>query len=429
MPKLTKRTVDATKPAAADVVIWDDELRGFGLRVKPSGVKSYIVQYRTAEGRSRRLTLGRHGELTPDAARGLAADTLGMVRKGGDPTADRRAIRTAPTVGEMLDRYLTEHVKRRNKASTAEDVDRLVKLHIRPRLGKMKVASVTRQDVAKMHGAMAATPRRANHALAIASKAFNLAEVWGMRPEGSNPCRRIERYAEPARERFLTDDELRRLGDTLRQAEREGLPWRRPRGRRASKHDRKPENRRTVYSWQITAAIRLLLYTGSRLGEIIRLRWSQVDAKAGTITLAETKAGEPQVIALSTAALAELAALPRIDGSPWVLPMQSDRQRHLPKETLEQAWQRIRAAADLADVRLHDLRHTVGTFAGQVGANAFMVRDLLRHKTLAVTGRYVNRAEDPVRALGDRVAGRIAAALAGEPAAEVVPLAPAEAKG
>jgi hypothetical protein len=212
MPKLTKRFVDSVKPADKDVVIFDDEIAGFGLRVQPSGVRSYVVQYRNTQGRSRRLTIGKHGKVTADGARKAALRIFDAVRSGKDPVAERRAHIDAPTVNDLLDRYIAEHVEKRNRPRTRDEVKRLVERHIRPRLGRHKVAAVTRQDMAKLHHELSATPRQANYVLAVCSKAFNLAELWAMRPEGANPCTRIERYAEKARERFLSDGELARLG-------------------------------------------------------------------------------------------------------------------------------------------------------------------------------------------------------------------------
>ncbi|WP_040622728.1 tyrosine-type recombinase/integrase, partial [Rhodovulum sp. PH10] len=403
MPKLTKRFVESWKPDTADAIAWDDDIPGFGLRVLSSRtehgeercVRSYLVQYRTAQGRSRRLTLGKHGKLTADMARKEAFRVFDAVRAGKDPVAERRASIEAPVVNELLDRYLAEHVRKRNRPSTQAEVTRIVERHIRPRLGRHKVAAVTRQDIGKLHREVAGTPRQANVAVAICSKAFALAEAWGMRPESTNPCSKIERYPESTRERFLTADELARLGATLRQAETTGLPWTIDPQRPISKHLAKEENRRTLLARVTTAAVELLLFTGCRLSEVLNLRWAQVDLDAGTITLAQTKSGRPQVIVINGPARQVLAQLPRPKGSPWVLPSTTDAEKPLSKTAIEKAWSRIRAAAKIEDVRLHDLRHTVGTYAGQAGANAFLVRDLLRHKTLAMTGRYVNRADDP----------------------------------
>ncbi len=423
MPKLTKRVVEGVLPTAGNVVVFDDRIPGFGVRVLPSGKRSYFVQYRNAHGRSRWFTIGIHGKVTVDGARKFARKVLDAVHDGKDPAAERKAFREAPTVTQLLDRYLAEHVAERNRERTAQEVTRLVERHIRPELGRHKVAAVTRQDVARLHRKLAGTPRQANFVLAVCSKAFSLAEAWGMRPEESNPCRRIERNREAARERFLSAPELARLGATLRLAETEGLPWKVDEEKATAKHLPRPESRRTLYKRTTTAAIELLLYTGCRLSEILNLRWAQIDFEAGTIALGETKTTRgPQIVVMNAPARQVLKGLKPIDGSPWVLPMVRDTQRHYSKDALEAAWQKIRRAAQLEDVRLHDLRHTVGTYAGQSGANAFLVRDLLRHKNLAMTGRYVNRAEDPLRTLSDQVGERIATGLAGRKAAGVVSL-------
>jgi integrase len=422
MPKLTKRFVESVKPAACDQVIFDDNIPGFGLRVLPSGVRSYLVQYRNHQGRSRRLTLGKHGKITPDRARKDALRVFDAVRAGQDPVAERRAHINAPTVSDLLDRYIGEHVEKRNRWRTREEVKRLIERHIRPALGRHKVAAVTRQDVAKLHRDLSGTPRQANFVLAVCSKAFTLAETWAMRPDGTNPTRKIERYPESARERFLSADELTRLGTILRRAETQGLPWTVNTDKRTAKHLPKPENRHTLYSRITTAAVELLLFTGCRLSEVLNLRWDQVDFERGIITLRETKAGRPQVVVMNAPARQVLKQLPKANGSEWVLPSAANASRPLSKSAIENAWQRIRSAANLADVRLHDLRHTVGSHAGQSGANAFLVRDLLRHKDLSMTGRYVNRADDPVRTLSEMVGEQIAAGLAGRPSGQVAVL-------
>ena len=405
MPKLTKRFVESVKPTGKDRVVWDDKMPGFGLRVQPSGIRSYLVQYRNAQRRSRRLTIGKHGAVTAEGAREIARQILNEVhdrKDPRDPVAERRALIKAPTMNDLLDQYIAEHVQKRNRPRTQEEIERLVARHIRPQLGKHKVAAVTRQDVAKLHRSLGGTPRQANFVLAICSKAFSLAEVWNMRPDGSNPCRRIERYPENERERFLSGKELGRLGAMLRLAESNGLPWTVNEARPKSKHLPKVENRRTVYPRVTTAAIQLLLLTGCRLSEVLNLEWKRINYDDGTITLSETKSDRMgnavrQVVAMNAPARKVLKSLPGPQYSPWVLPSRNDPARPLSKTAIEGAWQRIKTAADISDVRLHDLRHTVGTYAGQSGANAFLVRDLLRHKDLSMTGRYVNRAADPVQ--------------------------------
>ena len=210
----------------------------------------------------------------------------------------------------------------------------------------------------------------------------------------------------------------------LRRAETTGLPWKVDEAKSNAKHLPAAQHRFTVYSRITTAVVELLLYTGCRLSEILNLRWDQIDFAAGTILLHKTKAGKPQTVTINTQARQVLNSLKRDDNCPWILPGKRTTEKAewkpLAKDAMEAAWQKIRAAAGLDDVRMHDLRHTVGTYAGQSGANAFLVRDLLRHANVAMTGRYVNKADDPVRTLNDLVGKRIAAGLEGRTSGDVV---------
>jgi integrase len=407
--KITKRSVESIAPTAHPVVRYDEKLAGFGVRVMPSGRRFYFARYRNKHGRSRWFTIGEHGKVTADAARSMAQRILQAVAvDGSDPSGEREAFRAAPTVSDLLDRYIAEHLEKRNRPRTIESFKGIVERDIRPEIGHLKVAAITRRDMHKLHAARSATPRQANMMLSGCSKVFNLAEVWEMRPEGSNPCRKIERYRENHRERFLSAEELGRLGSMLRQAESVGLP--------------RKNGVPTLYRRVTTAAIELLLFTGCRLSEVLNLKWDQINFADSKVTLLMTKSGRQQQVTMNAPARQVLKELEAAKGSEWVLPSVSSTKRPLSKAGIEAAWTKLRAAAQLDDVRLHDLRHTVGTYAAQSGANAFLVRDLLRHKNLAMTGRYVNRADDPVRTLSDQVGERIAAAMACRPAAEVVPL-------
>ncbi len=268
----------------------------------------------------------------------------------------------------------------------AED-RRLIERRVRPALGTTKADAVTRADVMRLHHSMRATPYEANRTLALLSKLFNLAEAWRVRPLHSNPCTHVKRFAERKRERFFSAEELGRLGKALTEAEHA--------------QSEKPG---------AIAAIRLLAFTGCRRGEIVGLRWEYVDLEAGVLRLPDAKAGA-RTVALGAPAAALLAELPR--KGEYVIPSPFSSDQPLSFTALEDAWNRVCTSARIPDARLHDLRHTVGTYGGQARLNAFMIRDLLGHKTLAMTGRYVERDTNPLRAAADQVSARIAAAMSG----------------
>ncbi len=386
--KLTKRTIDSTSAADKEIFLWDTEVRGFGVRVKLSGTKTYLIQYRNAQRRTRKLAIGQHGQLAPDEARKIARQLLADVVRGADPSAERKAIRDAETVAKLLDRFETDHIARNLAASTAKVWRYLIATHIRPSLGPFLVDAVTRQDIIKLHRSIPGSGRQANNVLTVLSSVFARAEEWGARQEGTNPVTGVQRHKENARERFLTDKEITRLGKALAVVEASG-----------SEH---PSH---------LAAVRLLLFSGARANEVLTLEWRHIDQEQGLVAFPGVKGGERVGHPVSVDVLEILKAQPRVKYSPWVLPMPTDQQKPMPYHQLRRCWDRLRTAADLKDVHLHDLRHTVGTLGGQSGANAFMVRDLLRHRTVAMTGRYANRDNDPLRELSDKVSNRIAVAL------------------
>ena len=396
--KLTERLVGSLKPRATDQLTWDDTLPGFGLRVKPSGAKSYLIQYRNAGRVSRRYTLGSAATLRLEEARRRARKLLVAVKDGADPAADRVNAREAVTVAELCERYMAEHAEPHKKPSSRAEDRRLIDKRIVPALGKLKAAAVARADVLKLHHSLRDTRYEANRALALLSKMMNLAEAWGVRTVGANPCKHVKRFQERKRERFLSEAELARLGAALAQAE-------------------------TAATEPAAAinAIRLLALTGCRLSEILTLRWEHVDLPGSHLMLPDAKAGARSV-PLGAAAKRLLAALAR--GGEYVFPAPNAPDQPVAVRLTESVWARLRKAAGIADARLHDLRHTAGTYAGHSGANAFLVRDLLGHRTLAMTARYVQQDANPLLALADRVSDRIAAAMSCG-AAEVLPLAKA----
>lgn len=397
--KLTEKRVAALAAdptGKRDVSAWDESLPGFGVRVKPSGSKSYVLWYRTRHSQKRLLTIGPASAFRAEQARELAREHLVQIKKGADPVQERKQARNGETVADLCGRYLKEHAERHKKASSLKSDRRIIRANIEPELGRKQIAGVSSADIARLHAAMHETPYEANRTMAVIRKMFVLAETWGLRPPNSNPCKGVKPYREQKRERFFSADELSALGAVLAEAQRENqeLP-------------------------ACIAAIRLLALTGCRVSEILSLTWDRVDLQAGLLRLADAKAGARNV-PLGAAAIALLSELPR-DGSAYVVP---GARPDVPLSiwTLEGAWQRIRRLAEIDNARLHDLRHTVGTYAGQAGLNAFIVRDLLGHKTLAMTGRYVERDANPLRAAADVVSGRIAAAMSGTKDGEVVPL-------
>jgi integrase len=395
--RVTKRTVDAAKARESDSYVWDQELAGFGLKVTPAGRKVYLVQYRLGgrKGRTRRVTIGRHGELTPTAARAEAKRLLGEIAAGRDPVEGNDKTRADQSLALVLEQFMTAHVRPKLKARTAAEYQRTARLHILPRLGRRPIGELKRQDIARLHHELADKPYQANRTLAFLSTFFGWAEKHGLRQEGSNPCRHVEKYREGRRERFLSQAELTRLGDALRQAEQcnSCSPW-------------------------VVAAIRLLTLTGARRNEILTLRWEHVSEEHESLFLPDSKTGR-KAVHLSPPALALLQTIPRLEGNPFVICGERPG-RHL--VNLEKPWRRIRKAAKLDDVRLHDLRHSFASVAASGGQSLVVISKLLGHSQPATTARYAHLADDPVKAASDAVGKHIAAAMEGGSSGEVVDL-------
>jgi integrase len=405
--KITKRTVDALQcsPGKDRTFVWDTDIRGFGVGAFKSGTKVYVVQYRK-DGRSRRLALGEHGRLTPEGARALAKKALGAVEGGADPIAERGEARAVRTFREVADDFLRLHTKTKRKGRTHEEYERLLKLHVYPAIGAKRVVDVTRADVAKMHGAMDKKPIIANKSVAVISS------VWGWaarRHEVSaieNPAKGIDRYEEKKRERFLTVEELARLGDTLREAETVGLSI---------------EGRRAFLDAHSAAAIRLLILTGARLREILGLQWSQVDSERGMAFLPTSKTGK-KTIYLSAAALAVLASIPRAKDSLYVIAGKEGAQR----ADLKRPWASVTKAAKLEGLRIHDLRHSFASIGAGASFGLPIIGKLLGHSQPATTARYAHLDADPMRRAVDTIGATISAAMdrapQGEKASNVVPI-------
>jgi integrase len=411
MAKLTKRTVDALKPQAKAYVAYDSELHGFGVRVMPSGHKSFIIEYRPHGGgrgvATRRLTLGALGALTPDQARRAAQETLAGVRLGNDPQAEKIRQRASLIVGGLIDAFLEGHARSKLKAKTVGHY-RIALERLRGAHGSLKAHALTRSHLAALHISQADTPFAANRSLATISKCFSWGAQYGLLPEGhNNPAKGIWRYREHGRERFLTSEELSRLGDALREGETVGLPYKVDETKPKAKHAPKANNRRTVLDPFAIAGIRLLILTGARLREILDAQWQHVDFERGILFLPDSKTGRKPVY-LSAAALAILAYLPRLEGNPHIVAGMKDGA---PRADLKKPWAAVSKAAGLQGVRIHDLRHSFASVGAGASLGLPIIGKLLGHTQAATTNRYAHLGDDPLRRASETIGATIAAAM------------------
>lgn len=394
--KLSQTTVNNAKyqgSGRAAYVLWDNQLPGFGLRVQPSGRKSFILAYRF-HGRQRQLALGRYGAITLKQARDLAKEKLVQIKHNEDPAALKYAERDAPIIADLADEYMAKHGARKKASSRRED-QRQLDVYVLPRLGLAKVAGVTRADISKFHHQLGREhgPYQANRTLALLSKMFSLAEKWGLRSDNTNPCKHVDRFRETARERYLTEAEAARLVRALDAVERD----------------------RTV-PIQAVWAVRLLMMTGARLGEILGLRWQHVDLEARVLRLPDSKTGKKEIM-LSDAAAEVIRNIPRQVGNPFVI-FGRDQERFV---GIQRSWGKIRAAAELPDLRLHDLRHSYAAFAVAAGLSLVEIGHLLGHKQPSTTARYAHLIDSQRRVATDKVAAILDAAVKNGSKPKVVP--------
>jgi integrase len=435
--KLTKRAVDALKPGAARTFWYDSDLKGFGLKIEPSGVMTWFVEYRPGTGgrvaKKRRLTLGKHGALTPDKARQLGKDALAKVHSGEDPAATKAERKAAKTVAELCDDYLAD-AERGNiitkrgavkKTSTLVSDRGRIARHIKPLLGHRLVRDVTNgdierflRDVANGKTATDVKTKKQGRAIVTGGKGtatrtvrllggiFSYAIEQGMRAD--NPTHGVRKYADGQGARFLNSDELQRLGTALKEAETIGLPWNASDDQPGAKHlPKRAEDRRSLVSPHATAAIRLLILTGCRLGEILSLQWRNVDSERGLLLLPDSKTGAKTVV-LSAPALVVLANVPRIADCDYVVAGERPGQ---PRSDLKRPWAMIRRAAGLDDVRLHDLRHTYASHGAAAGMGLTVVGRLLGHADVKTTNRYSHFDTDPLRRAANAIGSVLAAAM------------------
>lgn len=406
MPKITKRVVDALRPVRGgkEFFRWDagdGALKGFGIRMKPSGAASYLVQYRNKEGRTRRLVIGKVGTLTPDEARTLASDALRAATKGGDPSAERHAVRGAITVSDLCDLYLAD-AKGRIKVSTLAGDRSRIETHVKPLIGRFTVRSLTTADIERMKadiiagktakprkiegrgGVAAGGPGVAARTLGMTATILEYARK-SLKLIKDNPARGVKKPPDRKQRRFLTIEEITKLGQTMRETEVAG------------------ENATAL------AAIRLLLLTGLRRMEALGLPRAWVDGRSRCIRFEDTKSGA-QLRPIGAEAVKLIEAQPARDGCPWVFPA-SHGDGHL--VGLPKVLERICTKAALGGVTVHVLRHSFAATAAEMGFSELTIAGLLGHSVRGITARYAHVPDSALVAAADRISARIAAALDG----------------
>jgi integrase len=378
--KLTKSVVESLTCGSEEFVIWDSALPGFGIRVKPSNVKSYVVQYRNRKtGASRRKTIGQHGPLltfhkAKERARIVLADAL----KGNDPVADDRTVRDAPTMRQLAADYLEQHAVPKKRPRSVKNDRSMIERIILPRLGSKKVAAIQSRDVHSLHVSMKQTPYQANRLLALLSKMLSLAVKWGWRSD--NPVRGIERFQEERRERWLSDGELSQLLSVL-----------------VAHPNQRAAN-----------AVRLQLLTGARLGEVLKARWSDFDLERGVWTKPShhTKQKRTEHIPLSGPTLTLLTDM-RAKAESQEANLLPGNASGRPLQDIKKFWKVVTAQAGIANYRLHDNRHTHASHLVSSGLSLEIVGRLLGHTNPTTTKRYAHIADSPLRSATERFGAKL----------------------
>jgi integrase len=398
--KLTKKLVEAVAPADHDILVWDTELRGLACKVTPKRSRVYLLYYRTLDGRERRPKIGVHGAITCDQARAVARRWLGEVAAGNDPSEEKQSRRKSATVRDLCQQFIDEHCKRRLKATTFKTYSSIIANHIIPLIGDLKIDRVRQADIERLMRAVEDGDTRkvvklgkqrvskvrggkgvANRNLTVLSKMFNFAESRELRARGSNPVRHVQHNPENPRERFLTNREFGNLAATLNQLEREGL-----------------EDARVIN------IIRFYLFTGMRRTEGLTLKWDHVDLDERVLKLPDSKTGR-KIVYLGTAAAEFLAKLPRLKDNPYVFYGDEPGGHFV---AINKAWYRIRKAAGLHDVTLHDLRRSWGSVAARGGMSLLLIGKAMGHKTTKATEVYARISDDARRDAVEAITARVA---------------------
>lgn len=419
--KISQNAVKALEPGERDAFYFDDTLTGFGVKVTPQGRKSYFAQYRV-NGRKRRIYIGASGVWKAQAARERAEKLLARAAIGEDPAEEKAEARRDLTVAELCDSFieaveagdvLPRHGRKRKPKTIATDKGR-IRRHIKPLLGARKLAGITTADVQRMqtdiaNGKTARTEPEKGETLkkrarvrvtggqGAASKSVILLSAmyeWAIKQglAKKNPCRAVNRFRDNVVEKRLEADEIKRLGEALKAVQAKGA------------------NPKAV------AILTLLLLTGARRSEIEALEWESVDTKRGLLHLGDSKTGRT-TRPIGPAALVVIADQPRIDGNPYVFPAATkEGEPPAPYTGTPKIWNKVRRAAGLDGTRIHDLRHTMGSWGVDAGLSLYIVGKVLGHRKASSTERYAHLARDPAQEAAKRVSNALSAALEGKSA-------------
>ena len=380
--KLTKSAVDAAQPQAEAVELRDTLVPGFLCKITPAGRKVFMLQYRTNAGERRKPSLGLYGELTVEQARSLAQEWLAQVRRGGDPAAEKAEARQAPTIKELCTKFMEDYSKKRNKLSTQAGYQAVINRNIIPLLGRKKVQDVKRPEIAGLMEKLSYKQTEANKVFSVLRKMFNMAEVWGYRPDGTNPCRHVPMFPAGKSTHLISDEEMGNLFRQLDKIESEGL-----------------ENN------VIPLGIRLQFEFAGRRSEIIALEWNWVDLQNRRVVWPDSKTGGMSK-PMSEEAYRLLSTAPRQEGSRYVLPSPSHAGKHLTTGEYYGGWSRALKAAGATHVGTHGIRHRSATDIANSGIPVKVGMALTAHKTVVMFMRYVHTEDKPVREAAELVANR-----------------------
>ena len=370
--KLTNKKIDQLIPDTKSYIVWDNEIRGFGVRVNLNSKKTFILKYRVGQGRSARIrkpVIGTYGVMKVDEARKIARKWLLEASEGNDP---KEVDKTTILLKDFCNVYLQQHANIKKKLSSVIEDKRLMRLHIIPNFGNVCLKEITRAMITKHHQSMYQTPHGANRFLSLMSKMMNLAERWEYRPLNSNPCRHIERYKEEGRQIYLSMEQIEKIGHVIKQMEQ-------------------------TESIFVLSAIKLLLFTGRRTGEILTLKWDYIDFENSKMNLPDTKTGAKSFF-FSPTVKQILLNLPNKEGFVFKSVLKDKRVT-----TVRHIWKKICKLAKIENVRVHDLRHTYASLAVQNGYSLPIISKMLGHADIKTTQRYAHLHDDPVNQAVEKI--------------------------